>query len=127
MGMHEWPIARRKGECGPHQLQAVLRVRGKEVTIEELYFTPYHRKVDWTVPWFVPAILRRYGVASRMRFWLQHSFAKNLRHSIENGRPTLIVINSTRGRGDLHWISAWGYDATTDEFLCYDSQAETAQ
>lgn len=125
--MHYWPTARAKGECGPHQIQAVLRTRDKEASIEELYFTDYHREVDWTLPWFVPAILRRHGIRSRMRFWLRRSFAKNLRKRMEAGTTVLIVINSILGRGDLHWISAWGYDAVTDEFLCYDSQAESAE
>lgn len=122
--MHHWPQARNiLAECGPYQLQAVLRTRGIHVPVEELYLLPSFRTRDWSLPWFMPAILRRYGIASRWRYWRLRSFKQSLINALSRGTPVLIVINSIQGTGCLHWISAWGYDEAAEEFLCYDSQA----
>jgi hypothetical protein len=112
-------------ECGPHQLQAALRALGHDVPIEELYFTEKHRERDWSFPWHLPKILERYGALARMGFWTRPSFSENLKRSIEADRPTLFVVNSIHGKGDWHWLSAWGHDEGDGgerHFLCYDSQ-----
>jgi hypothetical protein len=120
-----FPFARDfTSECGPHQLQAVIRAFGADATIEELYLSERHKKHDWSLPWNMPKILERYGVLAKMGFWMKPSFADQLAASIEADRPTLFVVNSIQGDGNLHWISAWGHDTTEEErhFLCYDSQ-----
>jgi hypothetical protein len=126
--MQVWPRARNLlGECGPHQMRAVIvHVHGREIDIEELYVSSLHRTRDYTFPWNVRALLARHGIRSRWLIWWRGSFIKHLKRSLAHGRPVLIVIRSIQGTGCLHWISAWGYDAATDEFLCYDSQVESA-
>lgn len=111
-------------ECGPHQLQAILRAYGTDAAIEELYLSEAHKERDWSLPWNMPKILERYGVLANMGFWMKPSFADQLTAAIEADRPTIFVVNSIQGDGRLHWLSAWGHDMIENEkqFLCYDSQ-----
>jgi hypothetical protein len=122
-----WPTARRTifGECGPHQIAAALRAHGQDVGIDDLYVWPINRHYDVTMPWDPTVVLNRYGIKSRWPFWFENSFLRNLKHALAMGRPVLITILSIQHNSCLHWISAWGYDETSDEFLCYDSQCET--
>src|SRR3989344_2139168 len=54
-------------ECGAYQLRAVLNAFGKDALPEELYWTDWMRRHDWSLPWLMPAILRRYGIHSHCR------------------------------------------------------------
>jgi len=110
-------------ECGAYQLRAVLNAYGKDALPEELYYSAAHRKRDWSLPPLMLHILARYGIKARMHLWLRHSFKTRALTVLAHNQPVLFVIHSIRGTGCLHWISAWGYDEVTDEFLCYDSQA----
>lgn len=114
-------------ECGAYQLRAVLNAFGKDAPVEELYHSPAHRKWDWSLPWLMPNVLARYGIRARWHFWSRAVFRNRVVEMLARDMPILIVINSIRGNGRLHWISAWGYDSATDEFLCYDSQAPEVQ
>ena len=72
----------------------------------------------------MPAILRRYGIHARWHFWRHTPFKENALATLVRDCPVLFVISSIVKPGSgLHWISAWGYDDATDEFLCYDSKA----
>ena len=113
-------------ECGPYQLRAALNTFGKDALPEELYYSAAHRRRDWSIPWLMPGILRRYGVTARTHFWLAGSFKKRVLAMLKRDQPVLFVLHSIRGAGRLHWMSIWGYDETTDEFLCYDSQGPEA-
>ncbi len=110
-------------ECGAYQLRAVLNAFSKDALPEELYHSRAHRRRDWSLPWLMPRILGRYNVKAHMRFWFRSSFKERVIAALTRDRPVLFVIHSIRGSGCLHWIGVWGYDETTDEFLCYDSQA----
>ena len=110
-------------KCGAYQLRAVLNAFGKDASVEELYWSQIHHDRDWSLPPLMPSILQRYGVHARMRIWPHHSFKAHMLAMLAGDKPVLFVIHSIRGTGCLHWISVWGYDETTDEFLCYDSQA----
>ena len=110
-------------ECGAYQLQAAIRAFGTGVPdIGELYHSEKHRARDWSLPWNMPKILSKYGVLSKMGFWVRPSFSPNLAAHLRADKPSLFVVNSIQGKGDLHWVSAWGFDPSTSEFLVYDSQ-----
>ena len=114
-------------ECGAYQLRAVLNAFGKDALPEELYWSDWMRRHDWSLPWLMPAILRRYGIHSCWHFWPRSSLKKRALAELAHDHPTLFVINSiVKPGGGLHWVSAWGYDEATDEFLCYDSKAPGA-
>lgn len=113
-------------QCGAYQLRAVLHAFGAEAPVHELYPSRFFSRQDWSLPWLMGRVLARHGIASRLAFWGAPSFAGNLARAIEADAPTLFVINSIRGRGTLHWISAWGHDPDVSEFICYDSQAPTS-
>ncbi len=114
-------------QCGAYQLRAVLHACGAEAPVSELYYSPKHALRDWSLPWLMPRVLKRHDISARWHFWPRRRTLKaQLVSAIERDQPTLFVINSIRGgTGCLHWISAWGYDEATDEFICYDSQAPT--
>lgn len=113
-------------ECGPYQLRAALNACGKDAPIADLYYSAAHGRRDWSLPWLMPGILARFGVAASWHFWSRRRFAERLKAALKRNEPVLFVIRSIRGLGRLHWISAWGYDESTDEFLCYDSQGPAA-
>lgn len=114
-------------ECGAYQLRAVLNANGKDASPHELYWSDWMRRHDWSLPWLMPSILRRYGIKARWRFWWRSAFQTNALAELARDKPLLFVINSIVKPGDgLHWISAWGYDSATDRFLCYDSKAPEA-
>lgn len=113
-------------ECGAYQLRAVLNAFGKDAPPEKLYWSDWMRRHDWSLPWLMPSILRRYGIRAHWHFWPRSSFKKHALATLSHDRPILFVIYSILGRGRLHWISAWGYDEATEEFLCYDSKATEA-
>jgi hypothetical protein len=110
-------------ECGAYQLRAVLNAFGRDARPEELYWSDWMRRHDWSLPWFMTHILARYSTRSRWHFWLSGSFRKRMLAALEADMPVLFVIHSIRSSGRLHWVSAWGHDPATDEFLCYDSHA----
>ncbi len=112
-------------QCGAYQLRAVLHAFGAEAPVHKLYSSPLASRLDLSLPWLMPRVLTRHGIASELRYWGVGSFVSNLAGAIEADRPTLFIINSIRGRGSWHWISAWGHDPETSEFICYDSQAPT--
>jgi len=115
-------------ECGAYQLRAVLNAFDKDASPEELYYSPSHRHRDWSLPWLMPRILRRYGVKARWHFWPRGSFTRRILAALNRDQPVLFVINSIiLPGGSLHWMSAWGYDPATDEFLCYDSKAPASE
>ncbi len=114
-------------ECGPYQLRAVLSAFGKDAPITDLYFNISQRKRDWSLPYFMPAVLRRFGIQARTRFWFAGSFKKRALDALRHDRSVLFVLHSIHGNHGLHWLSIWGYDKMTDEFLCYDSQAGRAE
>lgn len=114
-------------ECGPYQLRAALNSLGKDALPADLYFRPFDRKRDWSLPYFMPSVLRRFGVKARLHVWLARSFRAHVIAALKRDRPVLFVLNSILGNGRLHWMSIWGYDESTDEFLCYDSQAPEAE
>ena len=115
-------------ECGAYQLRAVLNAFDKDASPKELYHSPSHRHRDWSLPWLMPRILAHHGIKAHLHFWLRGSFTRRILAALKREEPVLFVINSIiLPGGSLHWISAWGYDETTDEFLCYDSKAPASE
>lgn len=111
-------------ECGAYQLRAVLNIVGKDADPAELYHSEWQRRHDWSLPWLMPGILARYGIKADWHFWPRSAFKARALAELARDCPCLFVINSIiKPGGGLHWISAWGYDHATDEFLCYDSKA----
>lgn len=113
-------------ECGPYQLRAALNMFGKDAEPEDLYYSHAHRQRDWSLPWLMPGILARHGIRASWRFWPRARFTERKLTMLALDRPVLYVVNSILGSGRLHWISSWGHDPATDEFLVYDSQAPEA-
>ncbi len=115
-------------QCGAYQLQAVLRAFGHDAAVEKLYLNDLFRKHDISLPYFMPHILGRFGIDSDVHFWTRRKFKDRLVEAIHEDKPTLFVIDSIWGNGDLHWISSWGHEETPEalDFLCYDSQLPTA-
>lgn len=114
-------------ECGAYQLRAVLNAYGKDALPHELYWSDWMRRHDWSLPWLMPNVLARHGIASTWRFVPRPSLKRHVLAALARDRPVLLVIKSIIQPGEgLHWISVWGYDEATDEFLCYDSKAPEA-
>ena len=114
-------------ECGAYQLRAVLNMFGRDAPPEEMYWSDWMRRRDWSLPPLMPSILARYDVRAHWHFWPRGSFARRILAALYRDEPILFVINSiVKPGGGLHWISVWGYDKATDEFLIYDSKAPEA-
>ena len=114
-------------ECGAYQLRTVVNAFGRDALPHELYWSDWMRRHDWSLPWLMPVILRRYGIRAHWYFWSANSFKKRVFRALGGDQPVLFVIRSIiNPGGGLHWISAWGYDEATDEFLCYASKAPEA-
>lgn len=112
--------------CGAWQLKAVAAAFGHEADLSDFFHSPAHYRRDWSLPWLMPRVLERYGIRSRLGFWKRRAFADNLASALGADMPAVFLINSIHGTGRWHWISAWGHDETAEEFLCYDSQVQTA-
>ena len=113
-------------ECGAYQLQAAIRAYSNKIPpvppVSELYHSDKDRERDWSLPWNMPKILERYGVLAKTGFWVAPSFTPNVIGNLRADKPSLFVVKSIQGLGRLHWMSAWGFDPSTSEFLVYDSQ-----
>lgn len=114
-------------ECGPYQIRAILHSLEKDAEPHELYVSDKHRERDWTLPWHAARVFARYGLKARTHFWFRRLLKTHLLWALRRDRPVMFVIRSIHGNRGFHWISAWGYDDTTDEFLCYDSQAPASE
>lgn len=122
-----WPQARDiTRECGPLQIQAVLRAQGKnDVELSRLYTSSLNRSLDWCLPWDPSIVLNREGRPSHTRIWTRETFPDEARRLLlDRGQPIIFLVrNALHGKHGLHWLSLWGFDDGR-HFAVYDSQAE---
>jgi hypothetical protein len=110
--------------CGAYQAQAVLRAHGKDIAISKLYTSEWARTGCHTMPWDIPFILAQIGHLKTEAYYYfsDLEFEQIAKRSLEHQHPVIVLIQATRGHYGLHWVSLWGYSASTKTFLVYDSQ-----
>jgi hypothetical protein len=132
-----WPIAQPDitWHCGAYQMQAVLRAVGKEVSVNDLYVSKWHRDGitgmagdhTHTMPWDIKTMLGRNGVTTRTHLRTAYALLPVALQSLHRAHPLIVQIWATKGEHGLHWIGIWGYDKHKRTFLVYDSQYATKE